>query len=204
MTRLLIGINLGPGELCVPFSVFVSLWACMCRREEGRDTHMQREIKKCVFINEEVSEGSVLMFLCPTSCMHLNYDKEYCISSWVVNRFRIYLSRWWKRMAETGGWRVRKLRTSVQLVQYTRSPPWCRSLAEIIRCNHLILVAHNSGRSPPTTPSSRLCIYSRQGTNSKASRTKSHLCICRLHPKLVSSNTSVIPAERTHRQLQEP
>lgn len=41
-------------------------------------------------------------------------------------------------------WRVRKLRTSVQLVQYTRSPPWCRSLAEIIRCNHLILVAHNS------------------------------------------------------------
>lgn len=110
------------------------------RRE--RHTHMQREIKKkkCVFINE----GSVLMFLCPTSCMRLNYDKEYCIASWVVNRFRIYLSRWWKRMAETRGWRVRKLRTTVQLVQYTRSPPWCRSLAEIIRCNHLILVAHNS------------------------------------------------------------
>lgn len=84
------------------------------------------------------------MFLCPTSWMRLNYDKEYCISSWVVNRFRIYLSWWWKRMAETRGWRVWKLRTSVQLVQYRRSPPWCRSLAEIIRCNHLILVAHNS------------------------------------------------------------
>lgn len=98
MTRLLIGINLGPAELLrvvLRVCVFVSVHVQKGRRERHTQTHthMQRE-KKCVFINEEASEGSVLMFRCPTSCTRLNYDKEYCISSWVANRFRVYLSQW--------------------------------------------------------------------------------------------------------------
>lgn len=127
-----------------------------------------------------------------------------------------YLPGW--RTSPTPGKRRRwggEEKTSARLLQYVCSPPRRRSLARL----SVVIISSWRWRitqmAPTTTTSTRhhppplptpplpplLYICPRQGTNSKASRTKSHLCICRLHPKLVSSNTSVIPAERTHRQF---
>lgn len=81
--------------------------------------------------------------------------------------------------------------------------PQCRSLARLSDVIISFLMAHNSDRLCKVhcpLP----CFHQGQRANSKAFRTKSHLCIRCLHSWLVSSNTSVIPVERTHMQQEEP